>query len=366
MTRVCHLSSVHQHDDPRIFLRQCRTLAAYGYETHIVTPGAPEGVRDGVRFHPAGPRPRSRVERMTSAITAVYRVGRSVGADIYHFHDPELLPVGLLLAAEGRRVIMDAHEHVPEDILDKEWIHPALRGPVSRVYGVLEGAALAGISAVSAATPHIGAFYARRVKRVEVVPNYPLREEFGRISGDWSAKDRAVCFVGMGSELRCLREMVAAAQASRVKLLFAGSVYPPALLDECKAHAGWKYVEYLGQVSRAEVAQVLARSMAGLVVFRAIANHVNAQPNKLFEYMSAGIPLIASDFPVWRSIVDGSSCGVCVNPTDVMGIAEAMRRLVDNVDIAREMGRRGRRSVETEFNWEEGARPLLRLYQDLS
>jgi glycosyltransferase involved in cell wall biosynthesis len=91
-------------------------------------------------------------------------------------------------------------------------------------------------------------------------------------------------------------------------------------------------------------------------------NHIDAQPNKMFEYMSAGLPLIASDFPLWREIVEGNDCGVCVDPADPAAIAEAIDRLVENPDLARRMGENGQRAVHERYNWAIEEKKLLALY----
>ncbi len=94
-------------------------------------------------------------------------------------------------------------------------------------------------------------------------------------------------------------------------------------------------------------------------------NHVDAQPNKMFEYMSAGIPVIASDFPLWREIIEGCGCGICVDPLDPKKIAEAIDYLVDNPEIARRMGENGRKAVYDRYNWDVEEKKLLALYDSL-
>ena len=116
-------------------------------------------------------------------------------------------------------------------------------------------------------------------------------------------------------------------------------------------------------LGRADVASLLARSIAGLVLFHPEPNHVNAQPNKLFEYMSAGLPVIASDFPLWRAIVREHDCGLCVDPRDPQAIAEAMRTLAADPEGARRMGMNGRRAVLATFNWQQEETRLLELYE---
>ena len=128
---------------------------------------------------------------------------------------------------------------------------------------------------------------------------------------------------------------------------------------------GWACVNALGFLSREQMRQTLSRSVAGIVTFLPVPNHIDAQPNKIFEYMSAGLPVIASHFPLWREIIEGNECGLCVDPLDPAAIAAAMDRLVENPDLARRMGENGRRAVHERYNWGVEEKKLLALYGKL-
>ena len=137
--RAVHMTTVHQPDDVRIFAKQCRTLAALGYDVHLVAASASgEVVRDGVRARGRRPRLLGERFRMTRTVAQALRTASALDADVYHLHDPELIPAGLMLARGGKRVVYDAHEDLPADILDKAWIRPRLRTHVSRPAELLE------------------------------------------------------------------------------------------------------------------------------------------------------------------------------------------------------------------------------------
>jgi len=119
-----------------------------------------------------------------------------------------------------------------------------------------------------------------------------------------------------------------------------------------------------GFVSRKDVAKLMGDSRMGLVLFHPAPNHIAAQPNKLFEYMSAGIPVIASDFPLWRQIVESSNCGLLVDPLNPQSIADAICWLIEHPKEAEEMGRCGREAVEREYNWGHEEAKLLSFYRD--
>ena len=166
--------------------------------------------------------------------------------------------------------------------------------------------------------------------------------------------------------IRGIREMTAAigllSDYPAVKLSLAGTFYPIDLGTTIMRLPGADKLEYLGQQSRSDVRTLFGSSRAGLVTFYPVRNHVEAQPNKLFEYMSAGLPVIASDFPLWRQIIEGADCGLLVDPCDPSQIADAMRYLLEHSDEGEAMGKLGRLAVEEKYNWEREGIKLVQLY----
>ena len=105
--------------------------------------------------------------------------------------------------------------------------------------------------------------------------------------------------------------------------------------------------------------------VAGLLFFHPEPNHVDAQPNKMFEYMSAGLPVLASDFPLWREVLVGTGAGRCADPLDPAAIGRAIESLLADPQAAQVMGRRGREAVMTRYQWTFEERKLLALYREL-
>jgi glycosyltransferase involved in cell wall biosynthesis len=359
---ICHLTSVHPPMDTRIFTKECSSLAGAGYETHLVAPDAPAGVHNGVRFHSIT-RGRGRLKRMTNTVRDVYRKALEINADAYHFHDPELLPVGLLLKMKGKKVIYDVHEDVPRQILSKHWIPAPLRKTISRTFEIFENFAAKRFDAIAAATPFISERFARIGCKSFYVNNYPLLAEFVTPERDWSRKEHAVCYVGGISVKRGIQEMVKAIDKTDATLLLAGKFIPESQRNETMKLSGWQQVTEFGHVNRDEVQRILARGMAGLVTLHPIINYKDALPVKMFEYMAAGIPVIASDFPLWREIVESNKCGICVDPLDEKQIAQAIQYLVDHPEEAKRMGDNGRRAIEEKYSWEMEARKLIDVYE---
>lgn len=347
-------------------MKQCRSLASHGHEVAlVVADGLGDGCRDGVRIVDVG-RPVGRRERMLHATRRVGRAALAFGADVYQLHDPELIPLGLRLALGGHRVVFDAHEDVPTQLLDKPYLSPRTARLLSRAFVQLERAALRRFAGVLAATPLIRDRLAAHNPLTVDVNNYPRSEEFSPVPATDGVRD-SFCYVGSISAIRGVRELVNACSLLRTpaRLALAGSFGEPALEAEVRGYPGWCRVDALGHLDRAGVAVVMERAFAGLVTLLPTASYREALPVKMFEYMAAGIPVIASDFPLWRDIVEGSRCGLCVDPRDPAAIAAAIDHLATHPRLAREMGANGRRAVLDRYNWENEADKLIAFYADL-
>jgi len=364
--KIAHLTSVHPRYDTRIFLKQCRSLAAAGYDVSlVVADGLGDEQRDGVTIYDAGAS-KGRAARMIGATRRVLKRGLALDADAYHLHDPELLPVALAFKRRGKRVIFDSHEDVPRQILSKPYLHIRLRRPIATVVGLIESVACRRIDAVVAATPAIGAKFAGIGVCVSVVNNFPM---LGELDAElpWSEKANEVCYVGSIAATRGVRDVVAAMALcdSGARLNLAGGFEGKDLRSELESMPGWSKVNALDYLTRSGVRAVLARSVAGLVTLHPTPAYIDALPVKMFEYMSAGVPVIASDFPLWREIILGNDCGVCVDPKDPLAIATAIDRLARSPDVARHMGENGRRAVKERYNWQGEEKTLLSLYDGL-
>lgn len=362
--RVCHLTSVHPVHDTRIFEKECLSLVAAGYDVHLVAPTRASAQVRGVTIA-AVPPARGRLARAVVTTARVLARALGVRARLYHFHDPELIPVGLLLRALGKRVIYDVHEEVPADMLDKEYLPQWSRTALARIVDVCERLAARGLSGIVAATPAI----ARRFPpaRSVVVQNFPSPAEFPPVNGrPYATRPPAVAYLGLINGLRGAVEMVSAVERvaphQAVRLVLAGRFDPPALEARVRALPGWRLVDYRGVVSRAGVAGMLGEARLGLVLFHPRPNHVNSQPNKLFEYMAAGLPVVASRFPLWQEVVEGTRCGLLVDPLDPEAIAAAIRWLLEHPAEAEAMGVRGREAVRERFNWLSEEATLLACY----
>ena len=361
--RIVHLTTVHQRDDIRIYHKQCRALRAAGFDVHLcVGDGHGDGTRDGVHIHDIGPA-RGRLRRILFQPIRMAGRAAALNADIYHVHDPELAFTAWWLSARAR-VVYDSHEDFPRALLSKFWIPGPLRRPMSFMAERLEDFVSARLDAVSAATPRIARRFQRLNPKTVEIKNFPLAEELAR-APCIRRESRTACYLGGLSLVRGILEMVRAMNHVDGRLLLAGPFDSQETERLCRAEPGWSHVEYLGVLDRASVREVMGKACVGLVLFHPEPNHVESLPNKMFEYMSAGLPVIASNFPYWRELLLSREAGICVDPLDPAAIASALRALFDNQELARSMGVRGRRAVEAYYQWDTESARLVELYADL-
>ncbi len=367
--RVVHMTSAHPVDDVRIFQKQCVSLANHGYDVTLIAPDRGDAAlvdRSRVRRITV-PAKGGRLSRMTRTVLAVYRRALQEDAELYHFHDPELVIAGLLLQLRGKNVIFDAHENVVEQILGKHYLHPLLRKPIAFFAGAFERVTVNRLAAVIAATPHIADKFMEINKRTIIVNNYPrLSIIRNRDEGGGCRRTRSICYVGGISEIRGIENLVRALPlVEGCELHLAGNFSPQTLREKLEKLKGWSQVRYHGFLSAEAVAELYQRCDIGMATLLPLPNYVNSQPNKIFEYMAAGLPVVASNFPLWKKIVEGNGCGLCVDPREPQEIARAVEKLFRDRVLAANMGNNGVKLAASTFNWEREEAKLLRLYSSL-
>jgi len=365
---VCHMTSVHSRTDVRIFLKECGSLAKAGYRVClVVADGQGDASVAGISIRDAG-RPSGRLSRMLTTTRNVLRLALAQNADIYHFHDPELLPAGRKLKRLGKTVVFDAHEDIAKQLASKPYLNRMARFAVPPLIEWYERRVCTRLDAIVTATAHIRDKFRKINPDAVDINNYPLRGELYTPEVDWTIKRPQVCYIGGITEIRGIFPLIKAMEhvAKTDRLVIAGRFAEASVNTAAHAMPGWGKVDELGFVDRDSVRDILAHSIAGLVTFLGVPNHINAQPNKMFEYMSAGLPVIASNFPLWREIIEGNDCGICVDPEQPLEIAKAIDYLATHPERARQMGINGRKAVQERYNWDNEAPKLLALYSRLA
>lgn len=365
--KVCIITSVHPPFDIRIFHKQAKSLVSAGYDVTLIQPHARQEIVAGIKVINLQ-KPRNRFERMTKTTWSAFRKALAVKADVYHFHDPELIPIGILLKMIGHKVIYDVHEDTPRLVSARTWLPWVVRKPIAWFMSCMEWVGAMIFDAIISVTPKINDRFP--ISKTTLIQNYPIMDEMlVRTPIPYNEREAVFAYVGIISRVRSAEEIVRSfeliSDQFAPQLDMAGEFDPSSLEETLRKLPGWAAVRFHGEVSRTEVAKILSRARAGLVLFHPVHNHIYAQPNKMFEYMSAGLPVIASDFPLWRRIIDVVNCGLLVDPMNPKAIAAAMRWLLDNPAEAEAMGQRGLKAVQQVYNWDIESVKLISLYKKL-
>ena len=369
--RVFHVTSGHRASDARIFHKEARSLANAGYDVTLIAQHDRDETLDGIKIM-ALPRPRGRFHRMFVSPWQIFFIARRQHADVYHFHDPDLMLVGMLLKLSTRaKVIYDIHEDVPKMVYNRDWIPGSCRRVVAWLVKHLERFFIKRFSATVSADPEIGERVRMVNRRGAVVQNFPLLEEFpvGIPHQPSEATGKIVLSLGGLSPLRSIFEIVRAMSLlpaeSDTRLILGGDADSQAVWEEVSEKPGWERVDYRGRIPRQEAMNILRSADVSLVLFSPAPNHFVVRSNRLFETLAAGVPVITSNFQMWREIVEGIGCGLTVDPLDPEASAEAIEYLLTHPEEASQMGQRGRKAALERYNWETEQGTLLQLYQEL-
>ncbi|RKX54555.1 MAG: glycosyltransferase family 1 protein [Thermotoga sp.] len=362
--KVCILTSVHPPFDGRIFHKEAKTLAKAGYDVVLIAQHNEEEIIDGVRIVPL-PKPRNRFERMTRVVWRLFRLALREKADVYHFHDPELIPVGLVLKLFGKKLIYDVHEDVPQDILTKNWIgNSIVREIASFFFSGFENLSCTFFNGIVAATPDIAKKFPSQ--KTITLRNFPILELIDKTEPlDISKQKPIIIYAGGLMKIRGIKEIVQAMEfvGDRAELWLLGKWENEEFERECESLKGWEYTKYLGYVPYGKHYSFIKMANIGVINFLPLPNQQKAMPNKPFEYMVCSLPMIMSNFSYWQGIF--GECALFANSYNPKDIAEKILYLLDNPDEAKRLGNNGRKLIEEKYSWENESKKLLGVYKKL-
>lgn len=365
MIKICHISTLHTRSDTRIFNKELKTLSQRYDAYYIVADGLGDVEVDHIKIIDVGLRSNSRMVRSFKSSKRAFRKAIELDASIYHIHDPELIKVGLKLRKLNKKVIFDSHEDLPQQILTKEYIPRFFRKMVSNLVKKYESNVSKKFNAIVAATPIIEKKFEQYGARVISVCNFPLINAVSDHKKE-RPNDFTLTYVGGISKGRGIITMLDILEKVNCKLNLAGKFFTKKIEAEVKAHPAWKkHVIWHGYLESNQVSSILEKSSVGLVILKPYKSYKESLPVKMFEYMNAGLPIIASNFKLWKQITEESKCGICVDPNDQEEIVSAVKLLINKADLAREMGSNGKKAVLNKYNWDIEKLKLIELYESL-
>jgi len=282
-------------------------------------------------------------------------------------HDPELIPYIPLLRLAGRTVIYDAHEDLPAQMMNKSYLKPPVAGVLSLLARAL--VRLAHMSdLIVCATEKIALRYP--ANKTVVVHNYPplrnVEAEIGIM--DLDSREPYLVYVGGLSKGRGAEVMVDAMNEPVMpagwRLRIAGSA-ATSLLDELQEREGWNRVDFEGQVAPEVARDIILEARVGVVVLANSPAYLDSLPTKMFEYFAAGVPVIASDFPLWKTIVENYDCGILVSPDSPSELADAVKKYADSPELLNRHSRNARKLAVERLNWAPEGQLLVEAYEEL-
>jgi len=354
---VCHVISGYYRNDARIFLRQCQSLRRAEFDVYILTAdGEPDECLDGVRVVSCVRKPASRIRSLLLATPMFLEAAVLIDADIYQIHSPELLPLAKQLKRLGKKVVYDAHEDMPNHILEKEWIPDWLRPTISTCFASYMYRALTLLDETISPHHHVVDALQAKIGKGVVIANFPIVKDRDVPTRDsFATRRRRVCYTGTAytySNQCAIADAISGLDG--VEYSIAGHLDAKqlgavrAILPTCR-------FQFLGRLSQPELAEFYQSCLVGIVIYDYKLNlgwkKGSYGTNKIFEYMEAGLPIVCTDYEMWSDIVRRYDCGICVAPGDPQAIRRAIKSLVNDPHLAFEMGCRGRVAVEREFNW---------------
>lgn len=366
MSKVCHITTVHTPFDNRIFHKECKSLSENGYDVTLLVAGHDTSSEvDKVKLVNF-PKSKNRFIRMIStSLFQVFNQALKVDADLYHFHDPELIFVGLLLKIKGRKVIYDAHENVSAAILSKYYLKPnALRKLIALTFDLIEKSISKSFDGVITARPDITETF--KVRKIETIRNFPIvtNVRMGQCNIEINKGKKVIIYVGGMTYIRGIKELVDSfTSLDDYELWLLGPFSQKELYEDCKNSPGWKNTRYLGKVSVEEVFAYTRMADAGIITFWPEPNHVKTLATKPFEYMACGLPMIMSNFPYWRDFFGSSS--LYVDPKNSDEIAKTIIRLFENEDLMKQMSKLNLELIDKEYSWEAESKKLVSFYQNI-
>ena len=369
--RVCILTSVHPLSSVRIFHKQSKSLIKAGYDVILIIQHDKDETIDGIKII-ALPKVTGRVKRILG-IWKVFRLAFSQKAKIYHFHDPELLPVGILLKIfTGSKIIYDVHENIKRDIEKKNWLPKGTRKLASIVFQLIEKVGMLFFSKLIIAEDSYIENYSK-YSNVVILRNYPILPSIEEFPINKNSRPTLI-YVGGISKARGVYELIDTIKLLKVK-------YPDILLElvggiananleamikeKIRGNNIEENIHLVGRVDYKDIYSMAFNCHVGMAILHPIPNYKESLATKLYEYMAINLPIVASNFPMWKEVVEGNKCGLTVNPLNPKEIASAVEYLISNPEEATQMGQNGRKAVIEKYNWETESKKLIAIYQEL-
>ena len=375
-TKVCHIASHHKMNDMRIFEKECKSLANAGFDVSLIGFGEKEctEIIDGVNCIQLFCPIKNNLELLRKRNKLSLKAALDLDADIYHLHEPELLPVGRKLKKKGKIVIFDSHEFYGWQLRDNIHKIKIIKTPafVMKVLGSLymryeKRVCMKLDAVVQVCTMNGKDYFAKRCRRSIFIQNLPNAEEYSRRSPIDYTHGLSIAMIGGITKERGITQLVKATRQAGEKLLLAGAFSPRSYETEIKGMPEYECVDYKGFLDKNGMISVLEEANVGASTLLHVGQYdkIDTFPTKVYDYMAMELPVIISNTAYAQQMNEKYHFAICVNPEDPDEIVNAILWLRDHPQQAVEMGKNGRKAIEEEFNWKKESERLIAFYQQL-
>ncbi|MEN4054153.1 glycosyltransferase [Sulfurimonas sp. NWX79] len=367
--KITHLTSAHPRYDTRIFLKECSSLSKIKkYEVNlIVADNNDDEIKNDVNIYDVG-KLDGRINRIFKTTKKVLEKAIELDSDIYHFHDPELIPVGLKLKKLGKKVIFDIHENIAMQIRDKEYINYFLRNFISFVYRIYEKKSLLKFDILILAEDSYLKYYSELSNSVVTILNMPDIKPLEKFYITNREKNE-LFYIGGISNNRGLDVTIEAIKILKdifpdIYMHYIGP-YDTKLVNSYDIENIKNNIMFYGSMPLFDGLKLSRNAKVGLSILKPIDNYTKSYSTKVFEYMALGLPVVTSNFKLYKDIIEKYNCGICVDPMNPIEIADAIGYIITHPKEAQKMGQNGRNAVVEKYNWAIEEKKLFEVYEEI-
>lgn len=364
--KVCQITSVHPNDDIRIFVKECSSLAKAGVDVTLIANNDRNETRNGVHIKALKKR-NSAIKRILFNLPIILIFCLRKRFDVYHGHDPELIPVLFILRCFGKKVVYDMHENFPKQLASKE-LPSYVKKIVGGIWPIIERICLRRMSVVFAESSYKEDY--PYVKSSVDILNMPLVTHLSDM--EVNKKDIfTLGYVGGVSQDRyCLRilETVLSLQQSGYRIGFdcvgpIESASTEAKINELLGQL--ENVRFYGELPPNAAWSIISKCHVGIAMLMPKPNYVGSYPTKLFEYIALGMPVLTSNFELYKPVVEGNNVGYCIDPLQPEIFEEKVIELYKNKEQYDALCNNTNGILEEKYNWENEVSKLQSFYAGL-
>lgn len=356
MAKICHVLSGYLRDDARIN-RQCQSLLKAGHEVFILTnDGLNDNETENIKIKVCKKFWKNRFNEILFARWQFHKEIKEIDADVYQLHSPELLNLVWYIKKMNKKIVYDAHEDLPNHILEKEWIPSILRNLISFLSILYFNLVLSKIDGIISPHAHV----TEKLKTInsvsEEITNFPkIKSQISFSLKNYLSRDEIVCYAGTVYNYSNQENTIdVVKKISGLKYHVAGHI-DVGFKESLEKRADSEKIKILGRLEKNELTHFLGRTVIGLSIYdykKNLGGDIGSfATNKLFEYMEAGLPIICTDYKMWKELVEEVNCGICVRPNNKEDLNNALVTLLSDKEKAYRMGQNGRYAVEKKYNW---------------